>query len=482
MAFTLYLSIASAVPLILCIQSLLPLIPLLSSRPCSRLRFSPNKLSGFQIAVVILFLFLKSFLEHLRLVPGLKAAHATDSRPSGDGAFELPEVRLKMPVMVSRAHMECYERATCAPNNTSPTSGANSLFLLSPVTEPLMLLLLARPACPISPLGSVNVRNRFEFSSPSECKTVSLRTRLRAEASLRRKGRRVKRGMEFDVVIEVFGEDTDDLIFRQVMTILQFLDKTVEPRWYESPQKEAVDVNSSQENAYEPAGEGTVTIEEAAPSTWAALCKDYNPIHISTLAARLFGFPGKIAHGNQAAAMMIESLASTPQSLTRNLWLSSSRASFMEVEFKRPMVVPLQLHVKVAPGAAAQKSDETNSALMMAYNQVEAWADNADLNDNVRHAAKLYYKRVNSAKVLEHRGQDAVLAGCIFIACRQGNEPRTFSEIHVFTRVPKREIGIIYKQLERFLASTHDETVQHFRLYGKEKVYVEGRIGWLGER
>ena len=482
MAFVLYLSIASALPLIICIHALLPLLPLLSFQPCSRLRFSPNKLSGFQLAIVILFLSLKSFLSHLRLVPSLKAARATGSGPLSHGAFELPDLRLTMPVVATRADMECYERATRAPNNASPTSGANSVFLLSPLTEPLMLLLLARPACPILPLGSVNVRNRFEFLSPSECKTVSLRTRLRAEASLRRKGRRVKRGMEFDVVIETFGEDTGDLIFRQVMTILQFLNKTVEPRWHESPQKDAVEAISAQENAYEPAGERTVTIDETAPSIWAALCKDYNPIHISALVARQFGFAGKIAHGNHAAAMMMESLASLPRSLTQNVWLNSSRPSFMEVEFRRPMVVPLQLHVKVAPGAATQGTGRTDRTLMMAYKQIDTWADAADLDDMVRHAAKMHYSRINASRSFEEGSQDAVLAGCVFIACRQGKTPRTFSEIQAFTGVPKKEIGRVYKTVERFLAGADDEIVQHFRLYGQDKAYVEGRIGWLGLR
>jgi acyl dehydratase len=482
MAFILYLSIASAVPLILWVQSLIPLMPLLSFQPCTRLRFSPNKLSGCQIATLLVFLFLKSVLKQLGLVPSLRPSRAKDSPARNEDAFHLPEVRIEMPVVVSRADMELYESATCAPNNASPTSGANSLFLLSPVTEPLMLLLLARLACPILPLGSVNVRNRFEFLSPGECKNVSLRTLLRAEASLRRKGRRVKRGVEFDVLVEVFGEETGELIFRQVMTILQFLHKMVEPKWHEAPQKESSDIQSLPDEEYKRTSEKMVTIQDDAPSKWAALCKDYNPIHVSALAARLFGFPGKIAHGNQAAAMTVESLASTPGSLTRNLWLDSSRASFMDVEFRRPMVVPLQLRVKTVDDATAQRSKESDEALRVAYNQIAVWAVQDGLTDDVQQAAKAHYKRINDLKAFEDRSQVALLAGCIFIACRDCNVPRTFSEICGFTHVPKKEIGGIYKSLERFLASAHDETVQRYRLYGKDKVYVMGQVGWLGKR
>ena len=155
MEYILYPSIASAVFLI---QSLIPLAPLLSSQPCTPLRFSPNKLSGFQITTVVIFAFLKPFLKQLRLVPSLKAARATDSWPASEGAFELPDVRLEMPVVVNRADMESLrESYMCIETMRVKTSRTNSLFLLAPVTEPLALLLFARPACPILPLGSVNV-------------------------------------------------------------------------------------------------------------------------------------------------------------------------------------------------------------------------------------------------------------------------------------------------------------------------------------
>jgi acyl dehydratase len=481
MALALCLSLAGAVLLIPFVHALIPLLPLLSFQPCAKLRFPPNKLSRVQIITVIAFLSLKSSLKQLGLVPSLRPSRVSASPARNGNAFHLPDLRLGMPVVVNRADMESYERATCAPNTASPTSGANSLFLLSPVTEPLMLLLLARPVCPILPLGSVNVRNRFDFISPGECKNVSLRTRLRAEASLRRKGRRVKRGVEFDVAIEVFGEDTGELIFRQVMTILQFLDRMVEPIWHESPQMESNDLYSLPDDAYRITSEEMLTIQQEAPSAWAALCKDYNPTHISATAARLLGFPGRIAHGNQAAAMMVERLASTPGSSIRNLWLDSNMPSFMVVAFRRPMVVPMQLLVKTTDDATQQRSKRSDEALVMSHKQITAWAAEAGLPDNIRRVAKAHYKRVYSMDAFKGKRQDAIMAGCIFIACRDCNTPRTFSEIYSFTHVPKKEIGTVYKTLERFLSSTLDETLHHFRLYGRGKVYVEGRVGWLGQ-
>jgi transcription initiation factor TFIIB len=109
---------------------------------------------------------------------------------------------------------------------------------------------------------------------------------------------------------------------------------------------------------------------------------------------------------------------------------------------------------------AAQTSDKANKALMVAYKQIDAWADEAELMGNVRQAAKMYYKRVDDAKAFKGKSQDAIMAGCIFIACRQCKTPRTFTEIFGLTRVPKKEIGRIYKSLEKFLTEVHDEKIK----------------------
>lgn len=115
---------------------------------------------------------------------------------------------------------------------------------------------------------------------------------------------------------------------------------------------------------------------------------------------------------------------------------------------------------KLQRAQAAQTSDKANKALMAAYKQIDTWADEAKLMGNVRQAAKMYYKRVDDAKAFKGKSQDAIMAGCIFIACRQCKTPRTFTEIFGLTRVPKKEIGRIYKSLEKFLTDVHDEKIK----------------------
>jgi hypothetical protein len=94
-----------------------------------------------------------------------------------------------------------------------------------------------------------------------ECKTISLRTRLRAKAPLQRKARRVKRGLEFDVVVEVFGDAAEDLIFRWGYHHLAVLKKTVEPTWHKSGMKKLSDLVPTAENALKPAAKEVLRIE-----------------------------------------------------------------------------------------------------------------------------------------------------------------------------------------------------------------------------
>lgn len=54
-------------------------------------------------------------------------------------------------------------------------------------------------------------------------------------------------------------------------------------------------------------------------------------------------------------------------------------------------------------------------------------------------------------KFLKGKPQDAVIAGALFIACRQTRNPRTFREIFNLTKVSKKEIGRTFKLLEKFL-------------------------------
>ncbi|CAA0813224.1 Transcription initiation factor IIB-2 [Striga hermonthica] len=80
-------------------------------------------------------------------------------------------------------------------------------------------------------------------------------------------------------------------------------------------------------------------------------------------------------------------------------------------------------------------------------------ADRLGLVATIKDRANEIYKKVEDQKPLKGRNQDAILAACLYIACRQEDKPRTMKEIcTVANGATKKEIGrakeFIVKQLE----------------------------------
>lgn len=96
-------------------------------------------------------------------------------------------------------------------------------------------------------------------------------------------------------------------------------------------------------------------------------------------------------------------------------------------------------------------NDKASKALLAAYRDIQSLTDSINTGTQVANAAKHIYKLVEDNKALKGKSQEAIIAGCIFIACRQTGVPRTFREIYSLTKVSKKEIGRVFKQLEAFL-------------------------------
>ena len=72
--------------------------------------------------------------------------------------------------------------------------------------------------------------------------------------------------------------------------------------------------------------------------------------------------------------------------------------------------------------------------------------------------AKQLYKKIEDSKQLKGKSIQSIIAACIFIACRKALVPRTFKEICALTKVPKNEIGRVYKTIEKLLVSDAQAT------------------------
>lgn len=95
--------------------------------------------------------------------------------------------------------------------------------------------------------------------------------------------------------------------------------------------------------------------------------------------------------------------------------------------------------------------DKGNKNLLLAYKQIGALCDNWQLPSAVSDTAKHIFKEAEESKIFKGKSQEALIAGCVFLACRRNNVPRSFREVMDLTRVTKKEIGKVFKLLEQFL-------------------------------
>lgn len=100
---------------------------------------------------------------------------------------------------------------------------------------------------------------------------------------------------------------------------------------------------------------------------------------------------------------------------------------------------------------AKQSHDKKDKSLMAAYKEIGAHCEAVNIPKNISDSAKWIYKACDESREFRNKSQESIIATCIFIACRQANVGRTFKEINALTRVPKKDIGRMFKQMDKFL-------------------------------
>lgn len=253
---------------------------------------------------------------------------------------KVPKLRLSMPFSISPPDLIEYAKAVgCSEQDfdklfDDPT---DLCLMLSAFSEPAFLLLLAHHKSPVRPLGAVNVGNRFELLRSDLCTAeaiLRLQSKFEARARLIPETRRVKRGLEIDLKVELVQLESEVVVFRQVFTTLQFM--KFESKSAGLPKYEVVDVFESEWMNND--GGVSLSINADRIMHWTHICKDYNPIHLSTLAAQAFGFPGRLLHGNHAFAAGLRALRAAEKDdvVVRQRHNTTCE---MEVQFRRPIVV-----------------------------------------------------------------------------------------------------------------------------------------------
>jgi len=108
---------------------------------------------------------------------------------------------------------------------------------------------------------------------------------------------------------------------------------------------------------------------------------------------------------------------------------------------------------------AKVNSDKTSKSLMAAYKQITTLCMAHHLPKIVIDGAMNNYKLADESKQFKGKPQEVMIAANVFIACRQNGVPRSFKEIMNLTKVPKKEIGRTYKQLEKYFKRIEGQTM-----------------------
>lgn len=315
------------------------LAPLLKSSSHVTLSFSPTQLTRGEIGFV-LFLFLSRSFSYSLYTIWRRVTY--QSSPSEFVRSDVdPGIKLSMPLQTTHHDLADYVRAVQTKSVDSFQWNTIQLAMaLSAWSEPAMLLLLATRNCKIRPLGAVNVRNRLELLRPDLCNPEALGHIDKAilSASSTKLVRKVKRGLEIDLTVSLDIPDTNGrltTVFRQVFTMLQFTNTL--------PVPPETSISVQKNPTWQRAGQATFSMQHREPSCWAKVCKDYNPIHTSAMAAKLFGFPGKLAHGNHVAAKAWVALMGAETMRDHNALPTNFEALWLELSFKRPIILPARL-------------------------------------------------------------------------------------------------------------------------------------------
>lgn len=158
------------------------------------------------------------------------------------------------------------------------------------LTFPLVMKLMVSKGFPFAAVGSVHAENTIEQFRPISV-TEPLDVAVHAENM-----REHRKGILVDLVSEVHvGRE---LVWRQTSTFLNQQRTSLSGLPKPEPKQEEIP----------PVPTSTLRVDGKIIDRYAAVSGDRNPIHVSTLGAKAFGFPKPIAHGMWSAAAVLSAV------------------------------------------------------------------------------------------------------------------------------------------------------------------------------
>ncbi len=262
----------------------------------------------------------------LHSLPSMPATLLRAANPFGKsrGGAALPALALRAhgcrasPVLLERY------RAACG----FDADGFLPLPYPQVLATPLHLELLGLPDFPYSAMGIVHVRNHIQQHRRVP-DTTALTVTCRFEAR-----REVPAGHEFDIETRVESQETGELLWQALSTMLR--------RHAARREKDGARKAPPEDPRFASSRPASWSIPADTGRRYAQASGDFNPIHLTALTAKPFGFPRAIAHGMWTLARCVAELGEAAHADLLHL----------ECDFKKPLLLPSRVTFQTARESA----------------------------------------------------------------------------------------------------------------------------------
>lgn len=251
----------------------------------------------------------------LPALPVIGAGRSASDTEHDGGPLTLPDVAYRVAGVTTTGlarHLHEYQRLLHEP--VADVLPAGYLHVLA---FPLATAVMVRGDFPLPLLGMVHLRNAVELRGPVRVGDV-LEVRAWAENL-----RPHRRGVQVDLVAEIRRDGAgpeEQAVWRGVSTYLA--------KGFSLPDAPTVD-DESRPEWHLPLPTGRWALGPGTGRAYGAVSGDRNPIHLSALSAKAFGFPRAIAHGMYTAARALADVGHQRGDAYR--WT---------VEFGKPVLLP----------------------------------------------------------------------------------------------------------------------------------------------
>jgi hypothetical protein len=234
----------------------------------------------------------------------------------GGGGRGIPDLTLVLPdVAIDRDRLAAYDRVCgFSLSDELPATYPHMLAF------PLQLALMTDGSFPFPAIGLVHIYNRIVQHRPIH---ASERLSLKVWAGPLEPH---PRGQQFSLLSE--ARVGDELVWEEVSTNLRRGGGSGEGSAAEVPSAEGLPATA------------TWRLPGDLGRRYASVSGDFNPIHVHSVSARLFGFPSAIAHGMWTKARCLAALEPRlPDAYT------------VEVAFRKPILLPASVSFVQGPAA-----------------------------------------------------------------------------------------------------------------------------------